>query len=128
MHFTRSEHNHMQEFSITLHRETIYSEKINPVYKCLKIIRTAIYCLNKGLLLRNAIGNEENENSISFQIELQRIPEAEIIVAEDCMFFKMHKQAYSLQHKPMKNHLSLFTFQISVIPSDREFQNLIMHL
>lgn len=54
MHFTRSEYNHMQEFSITLHRETIYSEKINPVCKCLKIIRTAIYCLNKGLLLRNA--------------------------------------------------------------------------
>jgi len=47
----------MQAFNITVHRETIYSDKIDPVCKCLKITRTAIFSSNKGLQLGNTIRN-----------------------------------------------------------------------
>lgn len=60
VHFTRLKCKHMQAFNITLHRETAYSDKIKPVGKCLKIARTAIFCLNKGPQLGNTIRNYEN--------------------------------------------------------------------
>lgn len=60
VHFTRLKCKHMQTLNITLHRETVYSDKIDPVHKCLKITRTAIFCLNKGPQLENTIRNYEN--------------------------------------------------------------------
>lgn len=68
--------------NITPHQETIYSNKIDLICKCFKIV-TFTYCLNRDPVLGNTIGKEKNENSIFYQTETLRSPEEEILVDED---------------------------------------------
>lgn len=90
-HFPRLKCKHLQAFNITLHRETVNTYKINPVFKCLKIIRTSHILFWK----RPTVGKyckEPGKYGMARPSSRILCLKAEGgIISEDCIFFKIHK-------------------------------------